>query len=454
MTLRREYREFVYKSFSVCSNNNKIFISYDFEIPGLSSFTPGITIDIDNLPIANEFDSPTGRKIIFYLGMTEVVSYLKCACCPILRVECGYLSDEEKEWWKKLYFNGLGEFFYRNDIAADFDSFLTIEAEGEIVDLSTETINVVDRPIVPIGGGKDSAVTAELVKKLYDDILFFTVNDQKARTDTVLASGFGEKNIIKTFRKISPELLELNSKGFLNGHTPFSAIVAFLSLYCAYITGSSYIVLSNESSANESNVKGLTVNHQYSKSYEFERDFSQYVRDNISTDIKYFSILRPFNELQIAAEFSAFPKYLKVFRSCNVGSKRNVWCCNCPKCLFVYGILSAFVDNEELKDVFGEDLLDKESMGPDFRGLVGLSTVKPFECVGTAEELQYALSLAVNKINAQRKDLPVLLKEFCRYYNPDEILTRPLLAQFNKKHNIPDKFMVPVQEMYSDVRKI
>ena len=39
-----------------------------------------------------------------------------------------------------------------------------------------------------------------------------------------------------------------------------------------------YILLSNESSANESNVDGTKINHQYSKTYEFECDFNEYTK--------------------------------------------------------------------------------------------------------------------------------------------------------------------------------
>ncbi|MCD7827480.1 MAG: hypothetical protein LUG85_02955 [Clostridiales bacterium] len=449
--LREKYPEFIYKSYSLQYREGEILISYSFEIPGLASFNPSTKISTENLKLVNGFNSETGRKIIFYLGMVEAVSYLKCACCPVMRVECGYLSEKEKSWWKKLYFGGLGEFFYRNGINADFETFLTIEAEGVKIDAKGEEINISERALVPIGGGKDSAVTAELVKKCCGDILFFTVNSQQARTDTVLAAGFGEDSIVKTQRTIDSRLLELNKQGFLNGHTPFSAIVAFLSLYCGYITGSAYIVLSNESSANESNIKGLSVNHQYSKSYEFERDFSEYVRENILEGIDYFSILRPFNELQIAKEFCSYPKYLHKFRSCNAGSKENKWCCNCPKCLFVFGILSAFTDTEELTEVFGENLFEKEEMLEDFRGLVGLSPVKPFECVGTAEEIRFALSAAIAKYRQRGKELPPLLREFEENFNTEEILKSPVLSEFNNEHGIPEKFMPAVKEMYGYV---
>ena len=449
--LTKEYPVFRYKDYSLTSDEENIYISYDFETEGLCSFRPEIRIDKRNLPVINAFDSPVGRKIIFSLGMVEAVSYLKATCSPLMRVECGFLDKEDRDWWKKLYFGGLGEFFYRNHIDADFETFLTIECSGENTDTAGERVNLSSYSVVPVGGGKDSAVTAEIVKKEHPGLLFFTVNSQKARTDTVLSAGYGENDIIKTYRKISPELLELNSRGFLNGHTPFSAIVAFLSLYCAYLTGSRNIILSNEASANEANIEGSKINHQYSKSYEFERDFAFYTEKNILSDIRYFSILRPFNELQIAKEFCRTDKYLHQFRSCNAGSKKNIWCCACPKCLFVFGILSAFLPIESVTEIFGENMLDKKEMENDFDGLTGLSPVKPFECVGTVSEIKFALAAAVKRRLQEGKPLPYLLKKFAGCFSIDGILSEPLLSQFNSIHSIPEEFMPSVREMYSYV---
>ena len=100
--------------------------------------------------------------------MAELVSYWKCACPPVVEIRCGGLSEEQKLWWKKLYFNGLGEFFYRNGITPGFDSFMTINAP-EPSELPTRT-NGLSGFMVPIGGGKDSVVTLELLRKAGVDI--------------------------------------------------------------------------------------------------------------------------------------------------------------------------------------------------------------------------------------------------------------------------------------------
>ena len=49
---------------------------------------------------------------------------------PVKILKDNLLTEKQKKWWKKLYFNGLGEFFYRNGIEADFEDFM--EAEGDL----------------------------------------------------------------------------------------------------------------------------------------------------------------------------------------------------------------------------------------------------------------------------------------------------------------------------------
>lgn len=445
--LRKKHPSFTYENYSVTRMDGEIFIRYDFSMENGPDFHPEIRIPTKNLNIVNEYDSECAKKIIFSLGMVELVSYWKCACPPKVFVDCGYLDAFDIRWWKKLYFGGLGEFHYINGIGADEEDFMDIVCRCERGAYPAFEYKSEGKNLIAVGGGKDSAVTTDLLKDFKADNVFFTVNDQEARTQTVLKAGYSEDRIVKTYRTIDKNLLSLNSEGYLNGHTPFSAVVAFLSLYCAYLIGADNIVLSNESSANESNIKGSGVNHQYSKSFAFEEDFRKYVEKNIMNEIKYFSMLRPFNELQIAKYFAKCREFLPVFRSCNRGSKKNIWCGKCAKCLFVFIMLSPFIEYSELVSVFGNDMLNDEDMIKDFDGLIGLSGVKPFECVGTPKEINLALCLLDRKTVGEK---PLLLKRFSENVNENEI-DFSLLKSYNASHNIPDKFLPQMMEMYSYV---
>lgn len=448
---RNEYKTFVYHGYKLERDGEYINIEYDFEIEGLTQFHPTDRIKLGNLDIANPYDSKTARKIVFNLGMVELISYWKCACPKVVKIECAYLHERDVNWWKKLYFNGLSEFFYINSIDADFDSFMSIVSNEDMHSHSEpEVFDCRDYNLITVGGGKDSCVTAALLRGYKDKNRFFTVNDQQARTDTVLAAGYTEDDIVRTYRTIDKNLLRLNSEGFLNGHTPFSAIVAFLSLYCAYLIGAKNIVLSNESSANESNLIGAEVNHQYSKSYEFEQDFMSYVRRNIFDGIEYFSLLRPFSELQIAKQFSQLPEFHGSFRSCNKGSKQNVWCAKCAKCLFVFSILAPFMDYDRLCSIFGSDMLDDPEMQADFDGLAGFTELKPFECVGTRSEFQFAINALNKKLAAEGRELPLLCKRFEEKFDKSH-KDENLLKDYNALNSVPEEFVEQIMEMYKNV---
>lgn len=195
------------------------------------------------------------------------------------------------------------------------------------------------------------------------------------------------------------------------------------------------MALSNESSANEASIIGTNINHQYSKSFEFETDFRNYVHENLSADFNYYSLLRPLSELQIAALFSKTDTYNLIFKSCNVGSKEDVWCCNCSKCLFTFIMLSPFIKSEIMLSIFGENLLDKMNLWNTLLELSGQTEEKPFECVGTIEEVNIALCEIIKQ--KQNEKLPILLqkyKESGNYQKYNMLNYKDLLQEFNSEH--------------------
>ena len=353
--LRDKYPEFIYNGYTTSKEANSLKVTYSFEIKGLENFYPEWTFPVNN---SVKVDYELLDNLVFSLGMVELISYWKATCSPNVTIKPHGLNDDMISWWKSLYFDGLGEFFFVNGIETDVDSFMNITAT-EMVFSRFEGENNLDGVLVPIGGGKDSAVTLKILEKIKDKILPFVINGREATRMTCEVAGYKDISAIAK-RTIDKNLLKLNSEGFLNGHTPFSAIVAFSSVITALLNGKKYVVLSNESSANESTVQGQKVNHQFSKSEDFENNFINYEEKYINSGVSYFSLLRPLSEMQIAMLFSKYKEFHPVFKSCNVGSKKDIWCSNCPKCLFVYAILSPFLSSSELASIFGENLFEKK----------------------------------------------------------------------------------------------
>ncbi len=438
-TIRKQYPTFIYKNYEIKEREDKIILKFYFEIPGLTSFEPELVILKKNFGW-NDIDTPFTRYLAFHIGLIELISYWKSVCCPNVIVQCGYLSKEQIKWFQKLYFYGLGEFFYTNHITTSMEEFMNLTCTIPFTQAPLPQITSFDGTIIPIGGGKDSVVTCQLLKNQKKTDCFI-VNPKEVTKQCASLAGFSDEQTIEVIRQIDKNLLSLNQKGFLNGHTPFSSLLAFLSYFVAYLRGRKYIALSNESSANESNVEGLKVNHQYSKSYEFETDFQTYCKQYLQAPIHYFSFLRPLNELQIAMLFSRYEAYHPVFKSCNVGSKSASWkwCCNCPKCLFVYTILSPFLCPEKLIPIFGEDLFQKESLLDTFISLTGHTKNKPFECVGTYEEIIFAISKTISNLEKEEKPLPYLLQYYKQNY-PLADLSYDLTTLYNMQNSLPKEF--------------
>jgi hypothetical protein len=289
----------------------------------------------------------------------------------------------------------------------------------------------------------------ELLRQAKKEIKCFSLNPTEAAKKIMKIVGCKEPIIVE--RKIDPKLLELNRKGFLNGHTPFSAYLAFLSVLCAVLFGQKFIAFSNERSSNEGNVKylGKIINHQYSKSFDFEKRFREYSKKYLAKNVEYFSFLRPLYEIQIAKIFSKYPQYFNAFLSCNAayqtnsGTKKPIkkWCGKCPKCLFVFVSLYPFVGKKVI-EIFGKNLFEDKKLLPLMLQLIGQRKFKPFECVGTKKESQIAFYLSWKKYRERFSvNLPFLLKYFQKNILPKyqnlEKEAKKLLNSWNKKHFLP-----------------
>lgn len=434
---REMYKEFYYNSYLINQDEEAIHIEYEFEIPGLTKFNPKLKILKKNLKLKN-IETKYVQNMVFHIGLIELVSYWKSTCAPRVIIKCGYLNEEQIAWWKKLYFYGLGELFFTNNIETNIEEFMQITCLEKENKLEYEEIQEQSEGyIIPIGGGKDSVVTLETLKVDRKKDYCLIINPKPVTLECAKIAGFENENIIEVYRTIDKNLIDLNQKGFINGHTPFSAMLAYVSYFIAYLLSKKYIALSNENSANESNVLGKKINHQYSKSFEFECDFEKYANKYLKAPVKYFSFLRPLNELQIAKIFSRQEKYHLVFKSCNVGSKGKEWkwCCNCAKCLFAYTILSPYLYKEKLVKIFGEDMFENKELLKTFLELTGNGETKPFDCVGTFEEVNFAISKTIENLENKKEQLPYLLKYYKENYNLVDT-KNDITKRYNEENNL------------------
>lgn len=69
----------------------------------------------------------------------------------------------------------------------------------------------------------------------------------------------------------------------------------------------------------------------------------------------------------------------------------------------------------------------------------GFGETKPFECVGTFEEVQYAISKTIKNLENDNKVLPYLLQYYKDHFELFNI-ENDLNKKYNRENNLPEDF--------------
>ncbi len=393
--MNRTPRSFRFQSYSFEPQKKRVRFFYAFEFAKGPAMEFTETLHLPSVP--GKCPAELLKSVLEGLHLMLGISYYKLFCPG--KVEVPYkLSKAQAAFWTTVYRKGLGEFAFRNKLdPRRFAKFSGTGVRAQSFDCPRK-----DRSLLGIGGGKDSIIAGELMKEAGKEFDAFLA-ETGAPSEVV-------RNVVKTMgvRSISIQR-ELDEKifhpivGTYNGHIPISAVFAFVGLLTAILYDYRYVIVSNEHSSNFGNVmwKGEEVNHQWSKSAEFEKMFQTYVRDFITPDVTYFSLMRPFYEIRIVEMFTRYPKYFPVFTSCNRSFRvrrergKKLWCGECAKCIFVFTLMSAFLPKKKVVEIFGKDLYADASLKPMFRDLLGEGKMKPFDCVGTFEEMKVAYQVVL-----------------------------------------------------------
>ena len=394
-----------------------------------------------------DWDDPSVRAAVRILFLLAGVSYYKTTAAPL--IDLGELPTTlaERAFLTGYYRNGLGEFAYRNGIdLRDLTVTGPDAAPADPLPYDPEP----GRPLIPFGGGIDSIVTVESLSGDHPGAALCVVDPPgdcfAALDDAAAVTGLP---VVRIARAIDPQVRRSAESGFLNGHVPVTAVITAAAVVAAVLERRDAVVLSNEWSASVPTLvaDGRPVNHQWSKSEEFERGFDELVLGPLGPGLSVFSYLRPRTELWVAQRFARLTRYHRAFRSCNrafhqdPAERLGHWCGRCDKCCFIDLVLAPFMARADLAAVFaGDEPLENPANRERFRTLVGLgSETKPFECVGDTDECRAAVFAA-----AQKEDRAgtVLLRQL-----HDELAALPAtgldaaaLLQPQGTHHIPDRY--------------
>ncbi len=373
-------------------------------------------------------DPATIDGLLDLLHWIAGVSYYKTAIPSQTATETGDPPPATRALLEALYSEGLGEFAVINDLPALPRPRFSSREAHDVPKPPHDPARPPTRVLVPVGGGKDSAVALEIVRRSGLDTELFSVGNAPPIQRTAAVAGLPR---LAVTRRIDPNLLQANRDGALNGHVPVTAIVSAVALLIAALHGFDAVALANERSASSPSTtyRGVPINHQFSKSRRAERLLAA-AASEIDGAPAIFSILRPASELAIARAFARMPRYHDAFTSCNrvftidPAQRATSWCCDCDKCRFVSLILAPFLRPEQLERIFGTQMLDDAAQFEGFARLTGTGGHKPFECVGEIEE-----SLAAIRLLARDPRW--------NHHRIVQRLTREVLTRFNENDGDP-----------------
>ncbi len=435
-------RLFRYENIRLDEHRKSVFFDYTLETDEESfSMTESLTF-----PVAIPENDVTNR-LLRALHLALGISYYKSYIPP--KIVHGYsMSEQEAEFWNTVFLNGLGEFLYKNNLSAERIAKFQ-QQEGTIVIGSTDTIAWKDTVLLGIGGGKDSIVAGELFKEL--DIAvesFVLATGNNTGQAQAVADVMGVPlHVIQ--RRLDPQIIELNKRDdALNGHIPISLIFALAGSLLAVSKGIRSIVVANEASASipQTVHEDRMVNHQWSKSLDFEMLFQNFIHEHVSQNLDYFSAIRPLTSIAVAKLFANYPQYLEVFTSDNAHFKQDKqvsaqqrWSDNSPKSLSSFILLAPFVKADDMLRAFGKNFLDDASLEPLLLALLGIEGAPVLDCVGTPDELRLCASMiAEQEIYSDTVLIKMLSNRGLLISDTTEMASHAL--ELGENHALPSRF--------------
>ena len=409
---------------------------------------------IETIGFADAPELPPHRRAAFesaldLLHMIAGVSYYKAGVPGELRVESTLLDRGTADFLDALYLHGLGEFAYHNKIDLRGRIRFPVGASGTAAG-PARAVDLPHSSLVPIGGGKDSLVSVEILKSAGENARATWIGSSALIESCAQRSGLPMLNISRT---ISPVLFDYNRAGALNGHIPVTAINSAILVVAAILYGHDAIVFSNERSASSATLEydGMAINHQWSKGWDFEQGFRALVHSRVAADLDYYSLLRPLSELAVASRFARDNRYDDVFSSCNrnfriLGPKpSDRWCGHCPKCHFVFLALAPFMAKPRLLGIFGRNLLDDAAQTAGFDALLEYRDHKPFECVGEGRESRAAMAALAGRAEWREDSIVARFsREILPMLDASELSLAGLL-QMEGGHGIPARLLAAIE---------
>ena len=358
------------------------------------------------------------EKIYFHCALFELNKV--CTLSPSLKyIELGewscYMTEELERVWRLVTIKSFGEWRYLNNLP-DWSGpqFCKRDATAPPSDTASTAIAIktilMPKSLAFCGGGKDSLVSMKLLEEIgeaysslgYSHSLYGQASHQHELIDALVnhckAKSHHHLTVLDEFLSspIPETIPNIDVKSVKSSET-FSAL--FEALPIALKHGYTQLILGHERCSDKGNllwsVNDEYINHKWVKTIEAQSILNSYIRQNLISNVSYFSFLLPIHDTLIFQSLTRYIDAVPFTHSCNL---RKPWCLRCPKCCYVWLGYSAYLPQTTVHDTFGEEnLLDVEENQTFFIELLGLGEQTPFESVGEVDEVQLAFALCHSK---------------------------------------------------------
>ncbi|MCP4360046.1 MAG: hypothetical protein GY796_18735 [Chloroflexi bacterium] len=255
------------------------------------------------------------------------------------------------------------------------------------------------------GGGKDSLVSAKLLERagLKYDVMVYSHNIYgQAQRQHDLIDGMLRHTAVSDRHRawvydtaLDSPAAQLHPEYGVHSLLAAETVSSYwTALPIALQHDYTQVALGVTKSTDEHNLvwqkTGEEVNYLWGMSTAAEKLLGDYIQAELVSNLSYFHLLRPIYDIVV---FNLLAKDETAVPSTHSCAQQKPWCCQCPKCIYVWMHLVAYLDETVVEQMFDKNLFDMPENRTHIRKMLGLEGYKPCDCVGTVSETQVAYLL-------------------------------------------------------------
>ena len=117
-------------------------------------------------------------------------------------------------------------------------------------------------------------------------------------------------------------------------------------------------------------------------------------------------------------------------------------------------LLSAYLSDETLCRIFGTDILNDESLQELLDQLTGSEEARPFECLGTSEEVNTAIAMSIRNHEAAGEPLPALYQRYRQSTAYEQYREKTTdWSSYNTENLVPEEYQRLLKQWIGEMKQ-